>query len=313
MTSSEPTPRRRLRLNPLSLELFIEIIEAGSIAAVADRTHVAASGISKRVSDLEATLGTSLIRRTNRGIEASDAGLVLGGLARNLLNDLDEIYFRMRDYSAGIQGQVRLIANRSSIIGFLPRQLKAFTQQHPRVQVRLDERMSAFVARSLLQNDADVGLLWLPKYPAGLELMPYHSDELAVITPIDHALAAQKSVKFADTLDVDLIGLHDDAVAQLHEAAAAARKTLRVRMQVSSFDAMCAMVGAGLGIGVLPRSSIASESIGTRLKVIKLDEPWARRDMQVGTRSYDALSPAGKLLFDHLARRTGQRRRSPRL
>lgn len=312
MDSLDHTPRRRLRLNPLSLELFVEIIEAGSIAAVAERSRVAPSGISKRISDLEGVLGTSLIRRTNRGIEGSDAGMVLAGLARNLLNDLDEIYFRMRDYSAGIQGQVRLVANRSSIIGFLPRELKSFTQQHPRVQVRLDERMSAVVVRSLLQNEADVGLFWLPKYPAGLELMPYQNDELAVITPKDHPLAAQKAIKFAEALDIDLIGLHDDAVAQLHEAAAAARKSLRVRMQVSSFDAMCAMVGAGLGIAVLPRSSIASESIGTRLTVLKLDEPWAKRDMQIGTRAYDALSPAGKLLFDHLARRTGRRRRAVR-
>jgi DNA-binding transcriptional LysR family regulator len=299
---------RGLRLCPLSLGLLVFVIEEGSIAAVAERHNLAASAVSKRLSDLEAALGSSLISRTNRGIEPTAAGIVLASLARNVLNDLDEIYVRMQEYSEGIRGQVRLTANRSSIIGYLPAELKSFAIKHPHVAVRLEERISNSVTRSILENEADIGLFWPVEYPIGLEILPYHVDHSVVITPKDHALASKSSVKFVETLDEEFVGLHEEAVMMLHKAAADVQKTLKLRVQVSSFDAMCGMVSAGLGIGLVPHSCIPSELIGSRLHVIKLDEPWARRELLIGTRSYDSLSAAGKLLFDHLAGRGAQRR-----
>ena len=73
---------------------------------------------------------------------------------------------------------------------------------------------------------------------------------------------------------------------------------LDVRIQVRGFNAVCRMVAAGVGIGMVPRSSVVAVD---RLKTVEITDPWAPRDLQLCTRSRAALSPAAAALFDHLA------------
>lgn len=279
-------------------------MEEGTIAAIAERHHIAASAVSKRLSDLELELGTSLVSRTNRGIEPTAAGTVLLNLARSVLHSLDDIYFQMREYSAGLRGHVRLLANISSLTQFLPGELRAFLAQHPQVHIHLEERISPAVARAITENEGDIGLFVLGEHPpADLQILPYHVDELVVITPKGHPLEGSTDVAFADTLEYDYIGLHEEAVSQLLKAASEANKALRLRMQISSLDGVCAMVGAGLGIGILPRTSVHPYAMGGTISVLSLREPWARRELKLCVRSYDSLTAAAKLLVDHLTKR----------
>src|SRR5690349_6042697 len=85
-----------MRLDPTSLRLFVRIVEEGTIARAAEREHIAAAAVSKRMSELEDTLRTPLLIRTNKGVEATAAGRVLLRLARSVLHQLDQIYAEMR-------------------------------------------------------------------------------------------------------------------------------------------------------------------------------------------------------------------------
>ncbi len=306
----QPADRKHLsrtRLDPASLQFFVGVIEEGTIAAIAERHHIAASAVSKRLSDLELELGTPLVNRTNRGIEPTAAGTVLLNLARSVLHSLDEIYFQMREYSAGIRGHVRLLANISALTEFLPGELRAFLAQHPGVHIHLEERISPVVARSITENEGDIGLFVLGDHPPpDLETLPYHVDELVVITPKGHPLDGALEVSFTDTLEYDYIGLHEEAVSQLLKAAGEANKPLRLRMQISSLDGVCAMVGAGLGIGVLPRNSVRPYVMAQMINVLSLREPWAQRELRLCVRSYESLTAAARLLVDHLTNRASQ-------
>lgn len=90
-----------MRLDPTSLKLFVSVIEEGTIAAAAEREHIAASALSKRLSELEGILHTQLLARSNKGIAPTAAGIALLNLARGVLHDLDEVYSEMREYSSG--------------------------------------------------------------------------------------------------------------------------------------------------------------------------------------------------------------------
>lgn len=104
-----------MRLDPTSLRLSVRVVEEGTIARAADREHIAAAAVSKCMSELEDTLGTQLLMRTNKGVEPSAAGQVLMSLARSALASLDQIYAEMRDYASGTRGYVRVVANISAI------------------------------------------------------------------------------------------------------------------------------------------------------------------------------------------------------
>ena len=131
-----------MHLDPLSLKLFVAVVESGSIAGAAERHHIAAAAVSKRMSELEATLRTPLLERTNKGVDATPAGTALLAHAHRLLRDMDEIFVEMRDWSGGVRGQVRVCANISAITQFLPREIAGFLERYPQVQVRLQERIS---------------------------------------------------------------------------------------------------------------------------------------------------------------------------
>src|SRR5450830_1550436 len=104
-----------MRLDPISLKLFISVLEEGTIAAAAEREHIAAAAVSKRMSEIEAQLGTQLLVRTNKGISATAAGLALSTMARRVLHELDEISVQMQEYASGVRGHVRVFANISAI------------------------------------------------------------------------------------------------------------------------------------------------------------------------------------------------------
>ena len=118
----------------------------------------------------------------------------------------------------------------------------------------------------------------------------------------DHPLATRASVAFAETLDGDHVGLHaaSSINARTHLAARQAGKSLRLRIHVPGFDAVCRMVQAGMGVGVLPHK--VYQLMGRPLGLVgtPLEVDWSERSLVLVVRDVEALSPVSRLLFDHL-------------
>jgi DNA-binding transcriptional LysR family regulator len=129
------------RIDPYSLRLFVSTAREGSIARGAVREHIAASALSRRIADLEHGFGTALFVRSARGIELTEAGQLVLQRALQIDQDLQHLAREVQalgDQATGeISGTVRLVANMSSMIGFLPERLKAFSTACPRVAVSL--------------------------------------------------------------------------------------------------------------------------------------------------------------------------------
>lgn len=292
-----------MKLDPVSLRLFVAVMEEGTIAEAATREHIAASAVSKRLSELEQTLQTELFVRSNKGTEPTAAAFALLNLARGVLNDLDGILTQMSEYASGVRGQVRVYANISAITQFLPAELKSFMERYPQVQIHLQERISSVIAKAVADNAADIGILNDGSYGEQFSLLPYHDDELVVIAPVGHALTRRKSVKLAQVLDYEMVGAHPGSamINLLTKAAAELGRPLRLRIQVSSYDALCLMVAAGMGLGVMPRKSAQLFLPSLKIRCVSLDEPWAARKLVLCVRDLAALSPAARLLVQHLA------------
>lgn len=291
-----------MTIDPLSLALFVAIVEEGAIAAAAEREHIAPSAVSKRIKELEQRFNTPLLRRTNRGVIPTDAGVTLLHLSRGLLHDLNNIQLQLNEYSSGVRGHVRLSANISSINQFLPTELKSFSELHPDIQIHLEENVSENSMKAVITNAADLGIITMGSYRPDLEYYPYHHDQLIVVTPRQHPLADRKRIAFAETLDFDYVGL--SAGSSLHSrilrAANELNRTPRLRIQVNGFDALCLMVEAGLGIGIVPEGAAKPYFKGLRLRSLILDEPWAKRELKLCVRCFDSLPIAAQLLLRHL-------------
>ena len=299
-----------LRLDPTSLKLFVRVVEEGTIAAAAEREHITAAAVSKRLSEIESSLCTPLLRRTNKGVEPTAAGVALLALARRALHELDQIPVQMQSYTSGVRGLVRVCASMSAITQFLPVDIRSFLDEYPDVQVQLEERVSNFVTKAVAENSADIGIFTDAPHGQQLEAFDYHADRLVLCTHRDHPLAVAKKLSFADALDEPIVGMHAGSAIsiQLGRAASLAGRPLNLRIQVTSFDALCMMISAGLGVGVLPEAVAQRNAATLNIALVTLTDAWAHRAFRICVRSSESLPVAARLLLKHLMKSAGDQK-----
>jgi DNA-binding transcriptional LysR family regulator len=300
MKSSERNFARRMDLT--SLQLFVAVCELGSIGRAAEREFIAASAISKRLSELETSVGTQLLYRHARGVDLTPAGESLLHHARSVLFSLDKMQGELSEYAHGVRGHVRIHASISAIVQFLPEDLGSFTRAHDQVKIDLEEHLSAEVVRAVREGAADLGLCNGATGLGELQSLPYRRDRLVLIVPRGHALAEREAIAFADTLDFDQVGLHSTSSIYLamRQAAEEAGRTIKLRIHVTSLDAMCRMIDNGLGVGVMPQRAFELMNGVGALQSVPLSDPWAERELRMVARDFSSLPVTARLLVEHL-------------
>ena len=302
MKSSERSFARRIDLT--SLQLFVAVCELGSIGRAAEREFIAASAVSKRLSDLETAVDTALLYRHSRGVTLTPAGESLLHHARTVLFGLERMQGELSEYADGVRGHVRMHANISAIVQFLPEDLGAFARAHSQVKIDLQEHLSPDVLQAVREGAADLGLCHTGTAadPEGLQSRPYRRDRLVLVVPRGHVLSREFAIKFEALLDWDIVGLQANSSISLamQQAAARAGRPLRQRIQVTGLDAMCRMIDNGLGIGLLPDRAFALMHGVGQLQSVALDEPWGQRELRLVARDFDTLPVTARLLVEHL-------------
>jgi DNA-binding transcriptional LysR family regulator len=290
------------RLDLLTLRVVIAVAESGSISAGSDRLQLAVAAASARISSMEASLGIRIFERSPRGVELTSAGHLLVQRGRELLANADQLANDLHDWSQGLAGQVRVLANASALLEVLPARLQAFMRSHPRIRVDVEERISPEIAHALLEGRADVGIVDAPTPTPGLEFLPFFHDRLALVVPQSHPLAGAAQLRLADLVDQSFIVLAGAAAlnTRLFNAAAALGESIKVRMQMRSFDASCRMVAAGLGVAVLTREAIAPQLQHLPLRAVPLAEDWAERTHFLALRSGEGAPAAARTLVNAL-------------
>ncbi|MES2610515.1 MAG: LysR substrate-binding domain-containing protein [Pseudomonadota bacterium] len=286
------------------LRLFVAIAEERNLTRGAARACLAPSSASHRLRRLEEALHTTLFERQTRGVQLTRAGEALLRNARQVLASLEQMHANLSPFATGIRGHVSLWANTHATHTFLPDDLAGFLKQHPQVSVTLEERTSTEIVVAVASGEIEVGVLADSGHSAGVELAPYRQDRLVLIVPNGHALSHCTQVGFAEVLDHAFVMLH--AGSAIHtftmNAAAALGRHLDVRIQVRSFEAVCRMVGAGVGIGLVPRSAVKMAGLVDPPVVVEMDEPWAQRDLQICVRKGAEPSGFAAALVAHLRR-----------
>jgi DNA-binding transcriptional LysR family regulator len=284
------------------LRLFIHIGESPSLTQGARRAFLSPAAASARIKALEGQLGTRLLYRDSRGVELTPAGQRLLKHARLIMSQVDYLKSEFTRYGTDSAGHIRIFANTTAVTEFLPEVLAGFLAKRPGVTVDLQERLSRDIVRGVLDGSTDMGIIAGPVEAAGLQVIHFSTDRLVLIVPVGHELAAEKKVTFKQTLAFQHIGLHEGStlLSFLRDHVERLGQSLSLRIQVSSFEAICRMVEAGVGIGVIPESAALRHSRTMELVTIELDEPWAVRERSILVRELDALPGVVRALISVL-------------
>jgi DNA-binding transcriptional LysR family regulator len=290
------------RIDLTTLRLFIAVCEEQNLTRAANREGIAASAVSKRMNDFELAFGVTLFKRLSKGMALTPAGEALLHHARVTLLNVEKIAVELSEYSQGVRGHVRMLANLSAIVQFLPEDLSRFFSAHELLRIDLQERPSGQVVRGIEEGAAEIGICSGEADARSLETFHYRTDHLVVVVRPDHPLAARETMQFGDTLDFDHIGLHAASSIYLRSqyAATQAGKSMRLRINVPGFDAVCRMVQANMGVGLIPDRAFEVIGAGMGLRSIRLRDDWARRELRIVVRDAAHLSSTGRLVLDHL-------------
>lgn len=292
-----------IQFDLVTLRLFIAVVEEGSIARAALRENIVASAISKRVADLEQALGVALLQRHRRGVVTTAPGSALLRHARSVMRDLGQLEGELAEHSEGLKGQVRLFANSTAILRFLPQQLVSFLSHHPLVQIEIEESISPLILKAVADRIGEIGIFGGGVPSPDLHILPYREDRLSVIVPKRHKLAGRRSIRFEDVVDQDFVGLQTGSSidALTGRAAGELGRSLKLRVRMTGFDPLCRMVEAGLGVGVVPESIAIHYARTLAITKLALDEPWSRRSLKLASYPPSSLTFATRLLLEHLA------------
>jgi DNA-binding transcriptional LysR family regulator len=205
-------------------------------------------------------------------------------------------------FARGLTGSVHILANTSALSERLPRTLATFLAANPSISIEVEERESGQIVEGIGSGSADIGIASAALIPDSLESYPFCADRLVLIVPRGDALAKQRQVAFADVLDRDFVGLTQGSALQTHLAGHAARlgRTIRHRVRVKGFDAICSMVEARAGIGIVPETAARRCRRSMAIASVRLRDVWADRTLAICVRNLKSLPAPAQRLVAHL-------------
>lgn len=291
-----------MRFDLTDLRLFRHVVEAQSITRGAERAHLALASASARIRGMEDVLGVPLLKRGRRGVQPTDAGRALLDHARIVLQQIETMRGELGAYSRGLKGHVRLLANTAAMSEHLPALLAEFLAANPSIDLDLEDRESPAIAAAIAAGDADIGIATEASLVPGLESHPFRPDRLVLAVAAGHPLAGRRRVGFAELLDLDFVGLTRGTALDEHVTRHATRlgRAMRLRVRANSLDAVCAMVAAGVGVGIVPEATARRQRRALPLAMVRITEPWAARQLTLCVRDSRHLSRPARRLLDAL-------------
>ena len=298
MSRPAPIATPLMRISLADLQLFRYTVEAGSITAGARQVHLSLAAASERIQALEHLLRVPLLERQRRGVRVTPAGQALLHHARIVTGQLERLQAEMSEFGQGLRGRVRLLCNTAAQSGFLPGALAGFLVGHPNLDIDLEERPSHLIVEAVSRGWAELGVVADTVEVGGLELLPLCDDDLVLVCPRDHALAARAEVDFEAALDWPMLGLAEGSGLGEHLALRAAelRRPILYRVRLNRPETLLALVGRGVGVSVLSGAMLGSTQAGEGWVARPLRDDWAARRLGLCMRSRAGLTPPSRLL-----------------
>jgi DNA-binding transcriptional LysR family regulator len=291
-----------MRFDLVDLRLFLNVVEAASITRGAERANLALPSASARIRGMEEAIGVRLLERGRRGIRPTPAGQALVHHARVVLQQVEQMRGELTKYARGLKGFIRLLANTVAVTEFLPEPLASYLAANPNINIDLEERLSYEIVQAVAAGNVEMGIVADTVDLSGLETFPFRVDRLVLVTPADGPFAGRQEIAFSEIFDHEFVGLSAGSALQNHldEHALRAGQTLKFRVRVRGFEAVCRMVEHGVGLGIVPETAAERCRKAMAIRAIRLSDPWALRNLTICVRRLSALPAYTRSLIQHL-------------
>jgi DNA-binding transcriptional LysR family regulator len=261
------------------LHTFLEIVRLKSFSKAAQTCYRTQPAISAQVRQLEQELRAELFERFGSRISLTTAGRIFAEYAEQMLDLRRRAQDTIAELEANPRGELVIAANEATCIYILPKVFSQFRQLFPAVQLQVNRSYGSHVMEAVLDNSADFGMAQLPMEDKRIQVVNIHKDEIRLVVPARHPLAARKAVAAGDVVDYFLILPQQGKTRhRLNHWLEPVEDEVRISMELDSTEMMKHFVMAGLGVTFLAVSNCQEEIAAGKLTALPLlPEPLHRR------------------------------------
>lgn len=254
------------------LDMFRAVAEEGSFTSAAKRLHVSQSAISRQVKILEDELGVRLLHRGARGVAVTRSGELMLSLTHRLNREVKDVVAQIAESQDLLRGSLTVAGGMTVCLHILPRVLRRYRRSYEGVDLKVVTGRNESLLALLRVHEVDLALLTLPVTDRDFEVVPVLKEEMVVVTAPRHPLAARRSV------DVETLASFPQILYEIGSNTrrvqdrlfAQTDRPLNVAMETENVEITKAMVGAGLGISLIPFAAAAREVKSGRLAITRV-------------------------------------------
>lgn len=272
------------------LRYFDALARHGHFGRAAEAAAISQPALSMQIRDLEDTLGTPLLERGPRALRLTAFGEEFLARARAILRQTEELEDLARAARAELTGRLRIGVIPTVAPYLLPRVIARLTAQYPALDLTLRETVTPRLVADLAEGRLDCALLALPLSEPALEEVALFSEPFLLVRP---KADAGKPAPDRDGLREMRLLLLEEGHCFRDQALSfcAPAGTPREMMDGSSLSTLVQMVGAGIGVTLIPEMAVAVETRSAPVSVTAFRDPQPRRTIGLVWRRSTPLAP----------------------
>ncbi|PZR18762.1 MAG: LysR family transcriptional regulator [Archangium gephyra] len=283
-----------------SLKMFVDVVETGSFSRAAQLNHVTQSAVSQQIRALETRYEQRLLSRSARQVTPTPAGERLFRGCKEILARFTEVEQEIREQATEVSGSCSISSIYTVGLHELHTIQKELLRAHPRVNLRLNYRRSDQVYDDVILGAADLGLVAYPQPRAGVDIVPFREDKLALVVPPGHPLAGKGKVSMQSIVGQAFIAFDREAPSRKGIDKLFRDKGIEISpaMEMDNVETIKRAVELGLGISVLPLPTVQQEVNTGTLVAKAFNEPGFTRPIGILVRKGKYLSRASQAVLD---------------
>lgn len=283
-----------MRLDLFDLQLFLNIVETGSLTRGAEYSSISLQAASERIKKLEQHYQVNLFIRHSGGVKLTFAGQVFAEHAQAILQQGQQLSRAMAVFSEGQHSNISLWCNSSAQSEYLPLLLPKYLVNNPNIQIDLKEAESNNIIAALTNGTAKLGLISSFFAAPQLQTLEFSDDPLVLICPEQHDLSTGKALKLGDCLNYPFVGLmqYHSLQQSIETQARLLHCEIQYRLRLPNFAAIAQVVANGVGIAIMPQRAAQRLAKLYAFRQIQLTGDWANRKLLLAAKNFDELSIA---------------------
>ncbi len=286
------------------LRYFVEVAEREHISEAAEHLHVAQSAISRQIANLEEELGTPLFERIGRNVKLTPIGKIFLEHSITALKAIDFAAKQVEEHLDPAKGTIKVGFPTSLASYVLPTVISAFKREFPEISFQLRQGSYKYLIEAVKNRELNLALLGpLPPKDESIDTTVLFSESIYALLPATHPLAKKETINLIDLRNDDFVLFPEGYILQ--KVAVDACKSVGFLPNITSegedMDALKGLVAAGIGVTLLPESSLYDSTPRMTVKM-PIASPVIRRNVGIIAPTTRELAPSEQVFIDFVSK-----------